>query len=114
MKACDEAAPENVSCTSPASARGHGLRNAFVGHVHDVDAGLGFQRFHGQVRLAAAAVRGVIELAGVGLGVGDQLLEVVGRHGRVGQQQLVEQHQLRDGREVLHRVVGQLGIEGAG
>ena len=69
-----------------------GLRAA-VGHVHHLDAGLRFQLSRREVRRRAHPLRGVGQLAGIGLAVGDELLE------RVCRQLLAHDQDIRDGRQ---------------
>ena len=75
--------------------RGNGERDAFVGNVHQIDAGLVLQHLAGEVRLAAAAVGSVVDAAGFGLCRFNQALQVVERRGRMRHQELLQQHQHR-------------------
>ena len=50
---------------------------AAIGHVGHLGAGLLLQQLHGEVRLRADAGDADVELARIGLGVGDQFLQVV-------------------------------------
>ena len=52
---------------------------ALVGDVHELHARLGREHFRGQVRCRSVALACIGHLAGIGLGVGDELL---GRSGR--------------------------------
>ncbi len=52
---------------------GDGLHAALVGHVHDVDVGRHLQHLADELRLRALA-EAEVELAGIGPGVGHQLL----------------------------------------
>ena len=53
---------------------GHGAgRRAAIGHVRQLDAGHALEQFAGEVRRGADAGRGIGHLAGIGLGVVDEL-----------------------------------------
>ena len=90
---------------------GQRRRAAFIGHVHDVDAGHRFEEFGREVGRAADAARAVVELAGARLGVGDQLLHRLHGHRRVHDQQQRRGIHHRHRREVGERVEGEPGIE---
>ena len=75
--------------------------------MHDVDAGVQLQQFRCDVAGGAGALRGIAQLSGIGLGVGDQLLQGLGRHGRVHHQDVRHRHKQDDRREALQRLVGQ-------
>ena len=57
----------------PAQHAGHRLGGALVGDVDDIDAGAQLEQFGREVGGIAVPGRAVIELAGIGLGVGDEL-----------------------------------------
>jgi len=100
----------------------HDLRRAAVGHVRDRRAGAACEQGGGQVRRGADALRAVVDLVGIGLGVGDQLADRARRKirahhqddrdlrhdddrlecGRIEPQVLVEQH-MRGERSRLRR-----------
>ena len=61
-------------------------RRALVGHVRDVDAGLQLEQLARDVAGGADALRRIGQLAGIGLGVGDQLLDRFRRHRRMHHQ----------------------------
>ena len=98
----------SAKASSPVDDRGVELRGLLVDHVLHLRAGGRLEQLRAQVHRVADRPRAVVELARVGLGVGDQvahgLVLAVGRHGEeeVG----LEQRQQRV--EVLGRVVGQL------
>ena len=86
-----------------------GLGRALVGHMGQGDAGLGCKGRRVQVHDGAIAAGGVVQLAGVGLGIADQLLHGLDRQ-RVGDQQHAGGiGHMGNGCEVLVRAVGQLG-----
>jgi hypothetical protein len=60
---------------------------AAVRHVIHLDAGVAFQHLAHQMQDAAGSGRAVEQRRGRRLGVGDEFLEVVRRHGVVGEQQ---------------------------
>ena len=90
---------------------GHGRSAALVGHVHDVDLAHRLEELERQMRGAAGAGRGAVELARPVAGQGQKLGHVLGR--QVGPHD--QQHGIdADGRhrgEVDAHVVGQVGIE---
>ena len=51
----------------------HGLRGAAIGHVRELRAGDAREQFAGEMRRGADALRAEIDLARIGLGIGDQL-----------------------------------------
>ena len=91
--------------------RWHGERDALVRHVHKIDARLVFQHLAREVRLAAAAVGGIVDRAGLRLRERDQLLERIRRQRRIRHQELLQQHKHRQRDEVALRVVRQLGVK---
>ena len=86
-------------------------RGALVGHVHDIDLGLGLEQFAGQMRGRAIAGRGEIELAGLRLGERDQLLQRFRRHVRIDHQDIGLRADQRDRHEILLRAVGELFVQ---
>ena len=58
---------------------GQSERRALVGQVHQLGAGEAHEQFGREVRRGADALRSIIELAGVGLGVGNEFLHGLGR-----------------------------------
>ena len=76
-------------------------------------AGAQLQQLAGQVRLGADAGRGVVVLVRLGLGLGDQVGDRGDAGVRLHEQHVRRVHQLRDRREVLDRIVGQV-LEQAG
>ena len=73
-------------------------------------AGHRLEQLRGEVRGAAAALRGVVELAGIRSGERDQLGHRVRRHLRVHQQHVRNRGDHRD-RHELRRVVGQARVQ---
>ena len=51
-----------------------------VGHVHHVESRRLVQQHAAEMRHRTGAHRGVVQLAGIGLGVGDEALEIIDRH----------------------------------
>ena len=83
---------------------------ALVGDVDDLDAGHGGEHLRRQVRGRAVALRGIGHLAGIGLGVGDQLLEAAGGQVETGGDDIGHDRQHRD-RHELRPVIGQRLVE---
>ena len=55
-----------------------------------------------------------MSLRGFGPGVGDELLDRRGGHGRMNHQHVLAGGDQRDGREVAQRIVGQARVQGLG
>jgi hypothetical protein len=55
------------------------FRAAPVRHADDIDAGARLEELGGEMRQATDSGMGIVELAGVGLGLIDELLERLGR-----------------------------------
>ena len=87
------------------------LRVAAERHREDVDAGRVLDHLHGQVQRIADAARSVVELAGIGLGLGDQLLHRGDAGFRARHQDEVGGDELRHRREVVDRVERQAVVE---
>ena len=79
----------------------HRRRRAAIGNVHDVDLGLDLEQFGRQVGDRAGAGRREADLAGIGAGVGDELLQRVHADRRVNGQHLGDAHHQREQGEVL-------------
>ena len=88
-----------------AQHRGHRFAAAAVGHADDVDAGARLEQFGGEMRQAARAGVGVVELARIGLGVVEEFLQRLGRERRLHHQDLEALRDLGDRRKVLERIV---------
>ena len=96
-----------VKWVSPADHRRHRRAAAAIGDVLQLDAGLLAEQFDHQAGLRGGAGRGVVELAGLGLGERDELGQRFRRHLRVDQeQQRILCHQ-GDRREIALDIVGQ-------
>ena len=81
---------------------------ALVGHVGDVDSGRELEQFAADVAGGADALRGVGQLAGVRLGVGDQLLHVLRGHRRMHGEDVRHHDHVDDRHQLLGRIVRQL------
>ena len=80
-----------------------GRRRALVGHMQHVDFGPMHERLAGDD--AGGVGAGKRQLAGIGLGIFDQLLDRLGRHARIYHQHQREASHACHSREVLHRIV---------
>ena len=92
------------------------LRNAPVGHVHQVNAGLGLQQLEGQVGDAAVATGTKVDAARPGLGRRHQARDIAGRKTRVGHDHQRPaghpRHRLEIVQQVEGRVLVQAGVDG--
>ncbi len=94
----------------PANEIGHRRRRAFVGNVGDVESGLGLEQGAQEMRRRAEA-GAVVELARVGLGVGDELRDRLRRHVGPDHHDVRQQRRGRDRDEVLERIDVEARIE---
>lgn len=88
-----------------------GLRAAAIRHVHQLDAGVLLQQLARQVVRLADPGRAIGQGARLGLGQGDEFLQVGRRHGRIDHQEVGQLDHLRDVGKVAPRVVGQLVVD---
>ena len=90
---------------------GHGRRDAAIGHMDEIDAGVLGEQHAEQMPAGADALRAVAQPLGPGLGerdkLGDRFRRARGRH----DQDVVERDQRRDRLEVLDRIELQIGVE---
>jgi hypothetical protein len=91
--------------------RQHGLGRALEGNVNELGAGLVLEPLDDQVGIAAHPERAEIELVGMLLRIGDQLLEILHRHALVQDQHLLRERDVGDRLEILQRIVGQVLVE---
>ena len=82
-----------------------GGRRAAIGHMHDVDFRGKLEQFAGEMRQAAGAGGGEIELAGLRLGERDQLAHVLRRHVAGDNEHFRHGDDQRDRREILQGLV---------
>src|SRR3954467_3205114 len=97
-----------IDTRPPSTSLTAGVR-ASIGHMHEVDAGPGLERFAGHHAGCVAARKR--QLAGMGLGVGDQLRNGCRGHIRMQHQHQGEAADARDRLEVLYRIVGDALVE---
>ena len=88
-----------------------GRTGALERYVGVVDARLDAQQFAGEVGRSANAARAERQLARIGLGVGDELLDVVRRNGGVRVEHVGLHAQHADRRVVLHAVIRGVRVE---
>ena len=101
-----------VASTAPAFCERHGDASAdhvgevraAIGNVHDVEAGLGFEHFAGDVLRRSGAGARIGELAGLRPGERDQLGDGLHRHVVVDRQNARRHQEPRDRREVALRI----------
>ncbi len=91
--------------------RQHGVGRALERHMRHARTGLVLEPLDHQMGVAADAERAEIELVGMRLGIGDQLLEVVDRHALVEDEHLVRKRKVGDRLEILDRIVAQVLVE---
>ena len=94
-----------VQCTCWPSSGGERLAAALVGHADEIGAGARLEQLGGQMRQAARAGVREVELARIGLRVGDEFLHALPRRGGMHHEDLVALGNLRDRREALRRIV---------
>ena len=96
----------------------HRRGTALVGHVLHIHLGQALEQFARQVDGAAIARRAEVHFAGVGLGVGDEVLHALVGLGGVGHQQVGHIGHAGQRCEVLHGVerhlLVQAGVDGVG
>ena len=90
---------------------GERRRAAPVGHVLHVDAGQHLEQFARHVDRGSVAGRRHVELAGIGLGVGDQLGNGLDRQRGMHQHDVGEANDARDRLHLLHEIERQLVVE---
>ena len=88
----------------PGDVIGDRRRAAAIGNVRDVDAAdLVLEHFHREMQVRAGARRCILQLAGIGLGIGDDSLEVARHRGMHGEYDR-RRADLGDGYEILQSV----------
>ena len=85
-------------------------RGALIGHMRQLGAGDGLKQLGGRVRGGANALRGIIDLAGIGFGVGNELGHGLGREILAHQNDVGHVRHDRD-RDQLRRIVIQRLVE---
>src|SRR6266508_2321048 len=88
--------------------RGGRRRTALERNVHHLDAGAGLEHLDRVVGQAAGAAGAVVELAGVGLGIGHELSQRLRRQVLLDDDDLRDRADDADGREVPQRIVAHL------
>ena len=86
-------------------------RHAAIGHVHHVDAGHHLEQFGGDVGDPADAARTVGELARIGLGIGDELGNRLGRNRRIYHHDKGAADEARDRRDVADEIEIEFVVE---
>ena len=86
-------------------------RRAAIGHMHHVDAGHHLEQLAGHMRRAPVAGRRHVDLARVGLGVGDELGNGLGRNRRIHLHDVGHAHDARDRRDVADEIEIELVVE---
>src|SRR5580704_14874324 len=89
-----------------AEERRHSLASAVIGHMDDVEMQRRLHRFHGQLMGAADTGGAVVELAGMGPNVGDEVVERLDRHLGVDGQEHWRARESRNWYEILFRIEG--------
>ena len=79
--------------------------DAAVSHIHHVDAGHRLEQLAGNVVASAGAGRRHVEFTGIGLGIGDELGNRLGRKRRVHHHDVRISHDARDRRDVAGEIV---------
>ena len=84
---------------------------AFIGHVHDVDAGARLEQLTGEMGQHADAARGKIDLARIGLGIGDELGHRMRRHPWIDDKNARAGADECDRFEAFQRVIAGIGMQ---
>ena len=95
----------------PAQQIGQRGAGALVGNMHQRDAGGARKIFAGDVARGAGAGGAEIDLAGIGLGVGDQLGHGLGRERGIHHQRIRRIADHADRRKILARIVADILVE---
>ncbi len=95
----------------PGDGRVDRLRGAGEGDVHDVEAEFLLEQFARQMRRRADAGSGETVFVRVGLDQFDQLFDALRRHRRIDRDDVGRIGDHGDRREILDRVVGDLGVQ---
>ena len=95
----------------PAEQIGQRRAGAFVGNMHQRDAGRAGEIFAGDVAGGAGAGRAEIDLAGIGLRIGDQLGNGFGGKRRMHHQRIRRVADQADRRKILARIVAGILVE---
>jgi hypothetical protein len=96
----------------PADQVGHGVAGAAIRHMHHVHASHQLEQLTRHVDAGADAARSEIELARIGLGVGDELGNGGGRERRVHHRDVRHAGHAGDRRDVANEIEGELVVEG--
>ena len=86
-------------------------RAAAIGHMHHVDAGEHLEEFTGHVDRGPVAGRCHVELAGIGLGIGDQLGDGLDRQRGMHHHDVGEANDARDRLHLLDEIEIELVVE---
>jgi hypothetical protein len=79
--------------------------------VHEIDAGEHLEQFGRHVRAGADALGGKVDLARIGLGIGDQLWDRLGRESRIGGEDKGRAADAGDRLKVAAEIEIEVGIE---
>jgi hypothetical protein len=83
----------------------HSVRQALIGHMDNIGAGLRLEPFRDEMRRIAVTRGAIIELAGIGLGLRDEFADRARRERRIDDQQLGTVGYFGDGDKIPRRVV---------
>src|SRR5450759_3164678 len=100
-----------VRGSTPAAASLGFMSGAFVRNMHDVEFFQALQQFRRKMAGGACAARAIVELAGIPARDLHELLERLRRHRRMDRQQIAHGADQSDGREVLVRIIVELGVQ---
>ena len=90
---------------------GQGLRRTAIGHVDDVDAGHELEQLGRDMGSGAVARRGEVELAGIGLGIGDELGNRFDRQRRIHLHDHGGAHDARDRSDIAEEIEIEVVVE---
>ena len=93
-----------MTCTCPPSRSVSAGAVAAIRHVNQVDAGHHLEQLAGDMWRAPVAGRRHVDLARIGLGIGDELGNRLGRNGRIDHHDKGRAADARDRRDVADEI----------
>ena len=101
----------NMTCIWPLSRSGIALELAAIRDVDEIDAGHHLEQFAGDMQRRADAAGRHVDLAGIGLGIGDEFRDRLRRHVRIHLHHQRNERNARHGCGVVHEVEMQVAVD---